>query len=176
MICVFAGGSQSIFTAMGWGAECLNRSGNGQTYPVWVWRGLTVPGFGDPLPVELFMHEMTRLECDFTFLSVYLFFRDTIGKKPQDEIPRIVSAVLSSMLRDETSVKLDKKILTDKAGSYFRSPRMTNIFKRKKSGCHRGKWFYRCPSCYCHGNWKVPRCFRPGTQAIRSLQIRVDET
>ena len=104
-------GSQSIFTAVADGTvESIRHM---IKHTPFGFGGLTIPGYGNPLPVELFLHEMTRLECEFTFLR-RSFFKDTAGKKPQEEIPRIVSAALSSMHRDEASVKLDKQILTDK--------------------------------------------------------------
>ena len=66
--------------------------------------GLTIPGYGSPLPVEHFLGEMTRLECAFTFLR-RSFFRDTANRNLKDELPIISSAVRSSVDRDTHAIK-----------------------------------------------------------------------
>ena len=50
--------------------------------------GLTLPGHGHPIPVELFMEEMHRLSIDFTFLR-RSFYRDMEGKSFTEGIQQI---------------------------------------------------------------------------------------
>ena len=74
--------------------------------------GLTIPGYGSPLPVEHFLDEMTRLECAFTFLR-RSFFRDTVNRNLKDELPRISSAVRSSVERDARAIEQGKLDLAE---------------------------------------------------------------
>lgn len=112
-------GSQSIFTAIADGTVESIRDKVKHT--PFGFGGLTIPGHGKPLPVELFLHEMTRLECQFTFLR-RSFFHDTADKKPQNELLRIKSAVQSSIRREEKIIKRDKQILTEKLAQILKSP------------------------------------------------------
>lgn len=57
--------------------------------------GLTLPGHGNPIPVEMFMEEMHRLSIDFTFLR-RSFYRDTEGK-PLDKGIRQIKLAYENM-------------------------------------------------------------------------------
>jgi hypothetical protein len=69
--------------------------------------GLTIPGCGDPLAVEHLVNEVSRLDCQFTFLR-RSFFRDTQGQDLQVEIPRIVNAVREADVRPDAAVDSDR--------------------------------------------------------------------
>lgn len=98
-------GSESIFSAIADGTvESIREM---IKYTPFGFGGLTIPGYGTPLPVEHFLHEMTRLDCQFTFLR-RSFFQDTADKKIQDGLRNISSAIQSSMGRDKESTKHGK--------------------------------------------------------------------
>lgn len=106
-------GSKSIFTAI---ADGTVESIRGMVkHTAFGFGGLTIPGCGTPLPVELFLHEMTRLDCQFTFLR-RSFFQDTAGKNIQNELHNISSAIQSSINRNKQSTqqgKMDLKAQLD---------------------------------------------------------------
>lgn len=102
-------GSDSIFSAIEDGTvESIREM---IKYTPFGFGGLTTPGFGTPLPVEHFLHEMTRLDCQFTFLR-RSFFQDTAKKNIQEELFKISEAIQLSMNRDEESIKQGKLELT----------------------------------------------------------------
>jgi hypothetical protein len=104
-------GSDSIFSAVADGTVESIREKIQHT--PFGFGGLTIPGYGAPLPVELFLHEMTRLNCQFTFLR-RSFFRDTANRSIQDELPKILSAIRSSMSRNDESIRRDKSALGER--------------------------------------------------------------
>jgi len=53
---------------------------------------------------------MTRLACHFTFLR-RSFFKDIVGKSPQEEIAKILIAISLAQMRDEHIIEADKKLL-----------------------------------------------------------------
>lgn len=60
--------------------------------------GLTLPDRGDPIPCRLLIGEMTRLQCDFSFLR-RSFYRDMRGRDVAIEVPRIRAAVRAAVGR-----------------------------------------------------------------------------
>ena len=98
-------GSNSIFTAMADGTLESIREKIKQT--PFGFGGLTIPGFGAPLPVELFLNEMTRMACQFTFLR-RSFFRDTAGKNVQLALRSMFSAIQVSMNSSQTNIHLNQ--------------------------------------------------------------------
>jgi HpcH/HpaI aldolase/citrate lyase family len=68
--------------------------------------GLTIPGRGTPLAVELLLNEMARLRCRFTFLR-RSFFRDTVERQVDLEIPRILAAVVAAFERPDATIAAD---------------------------------------------------------------------
>lgn len=101
-------GSDSLFTAMVDGTVERIREKIKNT--PFGFGGLTIPNFGRPLPVEHFFNELTRLDCQFSFLR-RSFFNDTVNKMPQVEIPNILAALRSAMDRTEEIIEQDKNAL-----------------------------------------------------------------
>ena len=66
--------------------------------------GLTVVQHGFPIPCRLLIGEMARLGCSFSFLR-RSFHRDMSGRRPAEEIPRILEAITTARHRgpDETA-------------------------------------------------------------------------
>ena len=89
-------GSPSIFVPLIDGVLDRCRSDAGGTN--FGFGGLTVPGFGHPLPVHHLIDEMARLDCAFSFLR-RSFYKDIAGRSPEVEIARIRRWLQRSSLR-----------------------------------------------------------------------------
>jgi len=74
--------------------------------------GLTLPEFGDPIPCELLMGEMARLDCSFSFLR-RSFLRDSHDKNLAQEIQRIKASVGRHFSRSQGQVQQDRKSLRE---------------------------------------------------------------
>ena len=98
-------GNDSIFSAMADGTVEKIRENVKQVQ--FGFGGLTVPGSGAPLPVEHFAHEMTRLDCQFTFLR-RSFFKDTSNRCLDEAISAISGFVASSFNRDRETIRDDQ--------------------------------------------------------------------
>lgn len=77
--------------------------------------GLTLPEGGYPIPCRLFIGEMARLRCDFSFLR-RTFYKDINGKDLRIEIPRIIEAFHKASLRsneviEQERIELENRIL-----------------------------------------------------------------
>lgn len=72
--------------------------------------GLTLPEFGRPIPCRLFLAEMARLQCNFTFLR-RSFFRDVQGRNLATEVPRILSALYEARRRSPEAVRKEREEL-----------------------------------------------------------------
>ncbi len=72
--------------------------------------GLTLPEGGHPIPCRLLIGEMSRLDCDFSFLR-RSFHRDVQGRDLAIEIPRLLDALYQARLRSPAEVKQDRRDL-----------------------------------------------------------------
>jgi len=72
--------------------------------------GLTLPEFGRPIPCRLFIAEMARLRCNFTFLR-RSFHRDVKGRDLAVEVPRILATLPQARLRSFEAVRMDREEL-----------------------------------------------------------------
>ena len=54
--------------------------------------GLALPECGSPIPCQLLIGELARLNCHFSFLR-RSFYRDTRGRDLPREVPRILDAM-----------------------------------------------------------------------------------
>lgn len=72
--------------------------------------GLTVPGGGHPILVEILAGELVRLECDFSFLR-RSFIRDC-GEDPSLALTAILEMLDRLERRTATEVALDRSVLT----------------------------------------------------------------
>jgi len=72
--------------------------------------GLTLPGFGVPVPSELLISECARLRSDFSFLR-RSFFRDTAGKDISQAVPVMLQAVAAAFQRSEAELAQDHQRL-----------------------------------------------------------------
>ena len=97
----------SIFTAMLDGTVSQIRSTFDLPFGV---AGLTVVDRGYPIPCRLLIAEMSRLECNFTFLR-RSFHRDVRGRALDEEIPRILHAVSAASRRSVAAVERDREEL-----------------------------------------------------------------
>lgn len=97
-------GSTSIFTALVDGTVDDVRAAFEPPFGV---AGLTVPDAGYPIPCRLLIGELTRLECDFTFLR-RSFRRDVVGRALDIEVPRIREALLAASIRSLGEVHRDR--------------------------------------------------------------------
>ena len=69
--------------------------------------GLTVPEGGDPVPCRLLLSELARLRCGWTFLR-RSYRRDTAGRDPAVEVPRIQAAVKAAWCRAPSQVERER--------------------------------------------------------------------
>ena len=65
--------------------------------------GLTLPGFGKPLPVRHLYSEMARLQCRFTFLR-RSFYHDANGHEPRAVLQKVRSKMASMQRRSEAEM------------------------------------------------------------------------
>jgi hypothetical protein len=72
--------------------------------------GLTLPDRGYPIPCRLLIGEMTRLNCDFSFLR-RSFHRDVQGSNLASEIIRILEALQQTRLRSPEAIARDRQEL-----------------------------------------------------------------
>ena len=72
--------------------------------------GLTVPGAGHPVPVELLLGELCRLGVDFTFLR-RSFWRAIEGRDASSGVRAIVAAADAAGRRDAARVEADRAAL-----------------------------------------------------------------
>jgi hypothetical protein len=72
--------------------------------------GLTVPGGGRPIPVELLIGELCRLRADFTFLR-RSFWHDVAGRDVAAAVRSIHAAVAAAAERDPARVDTDRRAL-----------------------------------------------------------------
>ncbi len=75
--------------------------------------GLTLPEYGDPIPCELLVKEMLRLDCQFTFLR-RSFYRDIQGRNLSIEIPRMKAWIQSLRNRSEVEIEADFQTLVSR--------------------------------------------------------------
>ncbi len=71
--------------------------------------GLTLPGKGDPLPVDYFFSELDRLDCDFTFLR-RSFFRDTKTISPDIAVSLILNRSITMNKRSREMVEQNRLV------------------------------------------------------------------
>lgn len=69
--------------------------------------GLTLPGFGHPLPVDYFFHELARLDCQFTFLR-RSFFSDSQKVPASKAIPAIQAEMHKTRKRHASQITRDQ--------------------------------------------------------------------
>jgi hypothetical protein len=69
--------------------------------------GLTLPGFGDPIPAEILTAELVRLECDFSFMR-RSFMRDC-GGRPAAGLRAIAGMV------EGLEARTGQRVATDRA-------------------------------------------------------------
>ena len=74
--------------------------------------GLTVPGGGRPIPVELVLGELARLRVDFTFLR-RSFWRDVASRDAAEAVREIRAAAAAAVARDPAQVEADRARLLD---------------------------------------------------------------
>jgi 2-keto-3-deoxy-L-rhamnonate aldolase RhmA len=72
--------------------------------------GLTVPGGGRPIPVELLIGELCRLRADFTFLR-RSFWRDAADGDVAAAVRSIHAAVAAARERDPARIATDRQAL-----------------------------------------------------------------
>ncbi|MBI3742592.1 MAG: hypothetical protein HY257_12670 [Chloroflexi bacterium] len=82
--------------------------------------GLTLPERGQPIPCRLFIGEMARLDCQFSFLR-RSFHRDIHGRDVAIEIPRLLNAIQFARLRSTDQVAQDRRELDVAIQAYGRS-------------------------------------------------------
>lgn len=75
--------------------------------------GITLPQGGNPIPAKLLMGEMTRLNCQFSFLR-RSFMRDMRGKEFCVEIPRIRECLHTLFHRSADEISADREQLVEK--------------------------------------------------------------
>jgi 2-keto-3-deoxy-L-rhamnonate aldolase RhmA len=83
--------------------------------------GLTRPDCGAPIPCRLLIGEMARLRCDFSLLR-RSYRRDTAGRDPSLEIPRVRRAVRDAVARDAAAVARDHGDLMSRIESLVTAP------------------------------------------------------
>lgn len=76
-------------------------------YAAFGFGGLTIPGLGNPLPVDYFFHELDRLSCDFTFLR-RSFFTDSLAVSASTAINAIHKEMRKVRQRNSTQVERDR--------------------------------------------------------------------
>lgn len=74
--------------------------------------GLTVPGGGRPIPVELILGELARLRVDFTFLR-RSFWRDVEGRDAAEAVRAIRAAASAAAARGPAEIEADRRRLLD---------------------------------------------------------------
>jgi hypothetical protein len=74
--------------------------------------GLTLPDKGHPLPCQLLIDEMARLNFSFSFLR-RSFMRDIEGKDLAQEISRIRQALQAATERSPAQVESDRRLLVE---------------------------------------------------------------
>ncbi len=74
--------------------------------------GMTLPEMGSPIPCRLLIAELTRLQCDFSFLR-RSFRRDIQGRDMAVEIPRILEAFRLTRLRSAPEMARDRQHLVE---------------------------------------------------------------
>lgn len=80
-------------------------------YAAFGFGGLTLPGQGDPLPVDYFFHELARLDCQFTFLR-RSFFADSLKMPNTTAITAIQEEMSRAQQRTASQVESDR--MTDR--------------------------------------------------------------
>ncbi len=71
--------------------------------------GLTIPGAGTPVPVELLLGELLRLRCDFTFLR--RSFWQAAGADPARAVRDIRSSIAAAATRTSDQIDRDREAL-----------------------------------------------------------------
>lgn len=116
-------GSASIFDALVDGTvDEIAASLAGRPFGV---AGLTHPRSGDPLPCQMLVDEIVRLDASFTFLR-RSFLADGARWDPADIVAAIHDAVATSRRRDDAQRLADHERLADAVGRLpvpLRSPR-----------------------------------------------------
>lgn len=79
--------------------------------------GITLPELGAPIPCDLLIKEMVRLECSFSFLR-RSFMRDIQGRNLALEIPRIQQHIQRCRERRLEAVEEDKNRLYGKIAAW----------------------------------------------------------
>ena len=79
--------------------------------------GLTLPDKGFPIPCNLLIGEMARLNCSFTFLR-RSFYRDTEGKDMPIEVGKILDALDKASKRSLPEIRKQRKALEEAVRSY----------------------------------------------------------
>lgn len=102
-------GSPSIFHALVDGT--VERVREAFTVP-FGFGGLTLPGLGAPVPTLLLLGEMSRLDCQFSFLR-RSFIADTTGGDPAAGIAAIRHAAAAAGRRPPPAVVRDRRQLVD---------------------------------------------------------------
>ena len=72
--------------------------------------GIKFPECGYPIQCRLLMAEMTRLNCDFSFLR-RSFNHDIKGKDLSAEVPRILESINEHLQRTSDEITIDKRFL-----------------------------------------------------------------
>jgi len=72
--------------------------------------GLTLPGYGSPVPSELLISESARLKTDFSFLR-RSFYRDTAGKDISLAIPLLQKAISTAFQKSDQELEKDHQRL-----------------------------------------------------------------
>ncbi len=74
--------------------------------------GLTLPECGRPIPCRLLIGELARLSCRFSFLR-RSWRRDTAGRDPRVEVPRVRAAIECAGRRSATEISRDRAELLE---------------------------------------------------------------
>lgn len=71
------------------------------------WGGMTLPGLGEPIPCELLVYEMIRLDCQFTFLR-RSFLKDVKGRDFSMEVARM-KRWIETLAKSSPEIKAQKR-------------------------------------------------------------------
>jgi len=98
--------------------------------------GLTLPGYGSPVPSELLISESARLKTDFSFLR-RSFYRDTAGKDISLAIPLLLKAISTAFQKSDQELEKDHQrligLLEQVSREEFNTPKMSPYMNESKS-------------------------------------------